>query len=46
MAVGSRFIGNDSKFKSTTTRRLGITFLSSSVNKIEWRDSQFLKALP
>lgn len=28
MAVGSRFVGNDSEFKSTTTRRFGISILS------------------
>lgn len=28
MVIGSRFIGNESKFKSTATRRIGIKFLS------------------
>lgn len=28
MVIGSRFVGNDSEFKSTSTRRLGINILS------------------
>ena len=28
MAIGSRFIGNDSEFKSTTTRQIGINILA------------------
>ena len=34
MVIGSRFVGNESKFKSTKLRRIGINILSWLLNKL------------